>query len=126
MIGDKLKTLRMSKDLKQADVASHLNISRSTYTQYETGASEPSIDTINQLANFFDVSPGYLIDHAQSAHLKTPRKKGIKIPVLGEVQAGIPVEAIEDIIDYEEITEDMARTGEFFGLQVRGQSMGVC
>ena len=37
--------------------------------------------------------------------------------------AGIPIEAIEDIIDTEEITEDMAKTGNFFGLQIHGDSM---
>ena len=43
--------------------------------------------------------------------------------MLGRVQAGMPVEAIEEILDYEEITEDMAKTGDFFGLVVRGESM---
>lgn len=37
--------------------------------------------------------------------------------------AGIPIEAIEDIIDTEEITEEMAKTGSFFGLQIHGDSM---
>lgn len=37
--------------------------------------------------------------------------------------AGTPIEAIEDIIDTEEISEDLAETGEFFGLQIHGDSM---
>ena len=48
---------------------------------------------------------------------------GIRIPVLGCVQAGVPVEAIEDIVDYEEITEALASTGDFFGLKIKGDSM---
>lgn len=40
-------------------------------------------------------------------------KKAIRIPVLGNVAAGIPIEAIEDIIDYEEISEELAHTGDF-------------
>ena len=52
-----------------------------------------------------------------------PREKGVEIPVLGYVQAGIPMDAIEDIIDYEEIPESMARSGEYFALQIRGNSM---
>ena len=43
--------------------------------------------------------------------------------MLGRVAAGIPIEAIENIIDTEEITEEMARTGDFFGLKIRGNSM---
>lgn len=49
--------------------------------------------------------------------------KGISIPVLGSVAAGIPIDAIEDILDYEEISVDLARSGEFFGLRVQGDSM---
>ena len=47
-----------------------------------------------------------------------------RIPVLGNVAAGIPLEAIEDIIDYEEIPEQMAHDSfEYFALQIKGQSM---
>lgn len=48
---------------------------------------------------------------------------GIKIPVLGTVPAGIPLEAIEEVLDYEEITEDMARNGKYIALQIKGDSM---
>ena len=51
------------------------------------------------------------------------KQKGIKIPVLGVIPAGIPIEAIEDILDYEEISEDMASRGEYFALKVKGVSM---
>lgn len=37
--------------------------------------------------------------------------------------AGIPIEAVEEILDYEEITPGLAATGEFFALQVRDDSM---
>lgn len=50
-------------------------------------------------------------------------RKGIKIPVLGRVAAGIPLEAVEDIVDYEEITPEMAASGEHFGLNIQGDSM---
>lgn len=50
-------------------------------------------------------------------------KKGIVINVLGRVAAGIPIEAVEDIIDTEEISEDLTKTGKFFGLQIHGDSM---
>lgn len=47
----------------------------------------------------------------------------MKINVLGRVAAGIPIEAIEDIVDTKKITEEMTKTGEFFGLQIHGDSM---
>lgn len=42
---------------------------------------------------------------------------------MGSIIAGIPVDAIQDIIDWEEIPREMATTGEFFGLKVKGHSM---
>lgn len=50
-------------------------------------------------------------------------KRGVTINVLGRVAAGIPIEAVEDIIDTEEISEALASTGEFFGLLIDGDSM---
>lgn len=50
-------------------------------------------------------------------------KKGVTINVLGRVAAGIPIEAVESIIDTEEISLELAATGEFFGLKIHGDSM---
>lgn len=47
----------------------------------------------------------------------------IKISILGKVQAGIPIEMISEIIDYEEIPADMAARSEYFGLLICGDSM---
>ena len=48
--------------------------------------------------------------------------KGVLIPVLGYVRAGVPIEAVEEILDYEEISQEQARTGEFFALKIKGDS----
>lgn len=56
-------------------------------------------------------------------HVLAERSTGVKIPVLGRVAAGVPIEAIQDVLGEEEITEDMASTGEFFGLRISGDSM---
>ena len=50
-------------------------------------------------------------------------KKALRIPVLGKVAAGTPISAIEEIIGYEEISDELARTGEFFALKIKGNSM---
>ncbi len=50
-------------------------------------------------------------------------KKAVRIPVLGKVAAGIPISAVEDVLDYEDISDDMARTGSFFALKIKGDSM---
>lgn len=50
-------------------------------------------------------------------------KKAIRIPVLGRVAAGIPISAIQEILDYEEISDSLAHTGSFFALKIKGDSM---
>ncbi len=60
-----------------------------------------------------------------SAEQDTPNlmRKGTKIPVLGRVAAGVPLEAVEEILDYEEITPEMASAGDYFALMIQGNSM---
>lgn len=91
----KLKELRQSLGLTQNKIAEQLNISRSTIAMYETGASEPDNETLTKLADIFNVTIDYLLgrDDLQQS------KKGIKIPVLGTIPAGVPIEAVEDILD---------------------------
>lgn len=118
----RLKELRDSHGLSQSDLAQKLHTNQSTVAMWENGTNRPRNATLEKLASFFNVSIDYLLGRT-SEKKERPREKGVQIPVLGLVQAGIPVEAIEDIIDYEEIPESMARSGEYFALQIRGESM---
>lgn len=126
-----LKKIRTQNKKQQQEVADYLGINRVSYARYESGERQPDFQTVANLADFFGVSVDYLLGREVSANSPwnengidmAPRKKGIKIPVLGRVVAGIPVEAVQDVIDYEEIDEEMAKTGEFFALQIQGDSM---
>ncbi len=124
-IGNRIKSLRLERNLTQKEFANMFDISPSTMGMYEQNRRVPDIDLIVKMSMFFNVSTDYLLCKTYFKGIPSSRlhKKGIKIPVLGKVQAGVPVEAVEDIIDYEEITEEMARQGDFFALQVRGESM---
>ncbi len=117
-----LKRLRQSKNLYQKDVAAFLGIDRTTYVKYESGASEPDFKTIKKLADYFDVSVDYLLGREQGPK-PSRHNSSVRIPVLGYVPAGLPIEAVEDILDYEEITPEMARNGEHFALKIKGDSM---
>lgn len=127
----RLSELRKQKGLKQGDLAASLGVAQSTLSGWENGKFEIDDKNKIKLADFFGVSVDYLLGREVSANSPwnengidmAPRKKGIKIPVLGRVVAGIPVEAVQDVIDYEEIDEEMAKTGEFFALQIQGDSM---
>lgn len=95
-----------------------LGVKYTTFTDWVKGNSYPRIDKIELMANYFGISKSDLVEE----HVVAPRK-GITINVLGRVAAGIPIDAVTDIIDTEEISLEMARTGEFFGLQIKGDSM---
>lgn len=120
-----LKSLRTSKGITQNELATQLKISRSTIGMYESGSREPDFETLELIADYFNVDIGYLLGRtSKTTYIPMPSShKGVVINVLGRVAAGIPIEAIEDIIDTEEISEEMAKTGEFFGLQINGDSM---
>lgn len=116
---EKLKFLRKQHKITQEQLAIKLGLERSSVAKYESKNVIPSIETIAIMAKIFNVSTDYLIGREE----QTEPRKGIRIPVLGHVAAGIPIEAIEDILDYEEITEDEARLGEYFALKIKGHSM---
>lgn len=116
---EQLKILRKRDRMTQAEVAIRLGVDRSTYAKYETGQSEPNFEMITKLATLYGVSVDFLIGGS-----KTPTASGgVKIPVLGDVAAGIPIEAVENIVDYEEIDAALAATGDFFALRIKGASM---
>lgn len=114
MFANELKRLREQKGLTQAELAKELNLSSSAIGMYETSKREPSYTILQTIADYFNVRIQTLLNNNSNPFI---------IPVLGKVQAGIPLEAIEDIIDYEEIPDEMAKQGEYFGLQIKGDSM---
>ncbi len=115
---NRIKELRQANKIKQAELAKAINVSQATMSEYETGKYEPDIPTLKKIAAYFGVSVDYVVGGE-----RTTKRHGVKIPVYRAVAAGIPIEAIEDIVDYEEIEPELAATGEFFGLRIKGSSM---
>lgn len=104
------------------DMCDALGVKYTTFTDWVKGNSYPRIDKIELMANYFGISKADLVeDHTK--YENTLSKKGTTIKIYGRVAAGIPLEAIEDVIEEEEIPEELARTGEFFGLKINGDSM---
>lgn len=106
--------------MTQEELASKLGYkNKSSIAKIETGTNDIIQSKVVEFANVLDTTVAYLMGWDNP----TPSRKGVVVNVLGRVAAGIPIEAIEDIIDTEEIPEEMAKTGEFFGLQIHGDSM---
>jgi lexA repressor len=115
---------REKAGISQTDFAKMIKVTKQTLYKYEQGiiTNIPS-DKIEEIANALGVSPSYIMGWEDTTEEPAPKRKGVAIPVLGHVAAGIPIEMIEDIIDTEEIPEDMAKHGEFFALKIKGDSM---
>jgi len=111
----KLKLARKAAGFTQAQVAGQIGINQNTYSYWETGKTRIDAISLQRLAKLFNVPVAALLDPLNN--------KGIKIPVLGRIQAGVPIEAVQEILDYEEITPEMASSGEFFALIIKGSSM---
>jgi repressor LexA len=120
-LGDRLRALREQSGKTQRELAALLCINRVSYTQYENNKRTPPPDTLRKLAIIFNVSVDYLLGN--DVMKANAAKKGVKIPVLGRVVAGVPIDAVQEILDYEEITPEMAATGDYFALRVKGASM---
>ena len=116
---NRLKEARRAKGLTQVDVAKYIGITQGGYSGWERGDTNIDSASLSRLAELFGVTTDYLLCKTES-----PASQALRIPVLGSVPAGVPLEAIEDIVDWEEIPDSMASGGrEYFALQVKGDSM---
>ena len=121
----RLKQLRNERGISQRQLAEFLKVAPSTISIYENGQREPNFEILESLADFFNVDLNYLLGKTNKTTkiILDSKSQGIQIPVLGTVPAGIPISAIEDIINYEETPKSWENQGEFFGLKIEGDSM---
>ena len=109
------KTAKRQKKMTIDEIAIKANLPKGTVQNIFAGyVPNPRIDTVQA------------IERALGINEKSPSEEGRKgkwINVYGEIAAGIPIEAIEDILDQEEISSEMAAHGEYIALKVKGSSM---
>ena len=119
-LGKRIEEKRIAKGLKKKDLAKLINVHDTLIGKYERDEVDLGASKIKEIAKFLNTTPAYLMgweDNDKEA------PQGIKIPVLGTVAAGIPISAVEDILDYEEIPQSWQNQGEFFALKIKGDSM---
>ncbi|QDS37992.1 helix-turn-helix domain-containing protein [Brevibacillus brevis] len=68
ILGQRLRSCRKAKKLTQKNLSEILGLNRSTYAKYETGDNEPDNDTLQKLANFFEVTVDYLLGRDNSQY----------------------------------------------------------
>lgn len=140
---DRLKALRNMHHLTQDELSKITGVSRSAIGMYESGKRKPDYNQVEVFADFFNVDFNYILGQSDKTTVilpSTERFKGnptpnpnvlkssadipvYKIPVLGKVVAGIPLDAIENITDYIRVTNPAAADGSYYALHITGASM---
>lgn len=119
--GEKLKSLRITKNLTQEELADALGTSKQVISRYETNQRSPKIDIVQQYAERLGVPLTYFADNEiPIASNIIPMPKMNKIPLLGTIACGTPILAAENIEDEIDIPEHIHAD---FALRCKGDSM---
>lgn len=125
-VGEQIKHFRTQKNITQQELGEYLNTTSQTVSRYESGILEANQDILFKLAEYFKVSINDFfppLNFNNTIPIELP-KRIVKIPVLGTIKAGIPIEAQQDILEYVDIPEEWTRGGKkFYGLKISGDSM---
>jgi transcriptional regulator with XRE-family HTH domain len=98
-ISSNLLILRKKKGVTQADVAKALDISRTTYTNWETGRAEPNKEQIDRIVNYFDITYDGLLGGYSSSSGGKPTRVSKQIPFYDTVaMGGMSVVAEQDAV----------------------------
>ena len=65
IFSDRLKTLRKEKKLTQKELAEQIEIKQNSYSDWETGKNEPSLENLIKLADLLEVSIDWLFGREQ-------------------------------------------------------------
>lgn len=118
-VGQRIFEARKRRKISRKEVADFLQVHETTIKRYEDGNTKKlPTDRLEKIAKYLNTSIEYLMGWEEEQ-----KPQGVKIPVLGTVAAGIPISAVEDILDYEEIPQSWKNQGDFFGLRIKGDSM---
>ena len=115
-----IKKRRLMLKMTQAQLAELSGYADKTMiSKIESGVVDLTQSKIQALADALKTTPKDLMGWNDSPN----SADAVRIPIFGEVAAGVPLEMITDIIDWEEIPAAMAKAGEYFALKIHGHSM---
>ncbi len=133
-----IKLYREKAEISAQDMADLLGLDEKTFLSIERAEYKLDKETIFNICDILHITPDFLdgiiterldegdidAEYCYTRIIDHHRSPPHRVPVLGYVAAGIPISAVEDIIDYEELAPDMVKDGaEYFALQIKGQSM---
>lgn len=111
--------LLKERGITRAQALREMDLPHSTFDRWVNSKMGPNVSIVARVADYLNVSVDYLLGN------EAPPREGVRrIPVYGRIPAGIPLEAIEDITDFEEEWEYRLQPDkEYVALIVRGDSM---
>ena len=71
----RIKMLRTDRDITQQELADYLELTRSTYSNYENGIRDIPIDVLVRIADFYKTSIDYLLQRTDEYTPYPKRKK---------------------------------------------------
>ena len=118
--GDRIRRLREQLGKSQTAFADMINVSKQTLYKYENNiiTNIPS-DKIEAIAVACNSTPAYIMGWDEKSHAY----KTVMIPLLSSVSCGSGCLAEENIEGYVDFPESLSKTGDFFALTVKGDSM---
>lgn len=115
---ENLRLLRKQNSVSQNELADFLGYkSFTTVQKWEDGTSMPNASTISKIADFFDITINDLLN------VDLRKINSNLIPVIGTIRGGTPLFADQNIVDYERVEYEESNDGEYFYLDVVGDSM---
>lgn len=130
---ERLKSLRSEKGWSQQRLADELNLSKSSINMYERGEREPGFETMEAIADTFNVDMDYLygrtdVKIAEPIQFNAgtvppgfePLPRMVKKPLIGDIACGEPITAEQNIADYVDVPESVHCD---FCLRCHGDSM---
>ena len=126
-----IKSLRIERGITQEQLAALLKVSRSTIGMYETGSREPDFETLEAIADIFNVDMDYLMGRSTVERKNPvaappipagfqPLPQRDRIPRVGQIACGTPILAEENVEAYDEVPSEWHAD---FTLLCQGDSM---
>ena len=126
-IASNIKRLRESHGMSQLEFGNIAGVTDKAVSTWETGKKEPRMGAIQKIADHFGLKKSDIIEDSDSTSFKipsnaTPATDVPMIPEVGEIAAGVPILADQNIIGYLP-AEGIKNPEEYFYLRVNGDSM---